>query len=73
MVKACNLDSQQFQALEKALRTMKNLAIKFEFGSGVFVTGAQMLVQSGIGLTVFAGTSLLLNGKIELVQCCFAC
>ena len=67
VVKACNLDSQQFQALEKALRTMKNLAIKFEFGSGVFVTGAQMLVQSGIGLTVFAGTSLLLNGKIELV------
>ena len=67
VVKACNLDSQQFQALEKALRTMKNLSIKFEFGSGVFVTGAQMLVQSGIGLTVFAGTSLLLNGKIELV------
>ena len=26
-----------------------------------------MLVQSGIGLTVFAGTSLLLSGKIELV------
>ena len=46
---------------------MKNLAIKFEFGSGVFVTGAQMLVQSGIGLTVFAGTSLLLSSKIELV------
>lgn len=67
VVKACNLDSQQFQALEKALRTMKNLAIKFEFGSGVFVTGAQMLVQSGIGLTVFVGTSLLLSGKIELV------
>ena len=67
VIKACNLDSQQFRALEKALHTMKNLAIKFEFGSGVFVTGAQMLVQSGIGLTVFVGTSLLLSGKIELV------
>ena len=58
---------EQFEALENALRTMKKLAIKMEFGSGVFVTGAQMILQSGIGITVFTGTSLLMSGKIELV------
>ena len=67
VIKACNMDGEQFSALEKALRTMKNLAIKFEFGSGVFVTGAQMILQSGIALTVFTGTVLLTGGKIELL------
>ncbi len=67
VIKACNLDGEQFEALENALRTMKKLAIKMEFGSGVFVTGAQMILQSGIGITVFTGTSLLMSGKIELV------
>lgn len=67
VIKACNLDGEQFEALENALRTMKKLAIKMEFGSDVFVTGAQMILQSGIGITVFTGTSLLMSGKIELV------
>jgi len=67
VIKSCNLDGEQFNALDNALRTMKTLAIKMEFGSGVFVTGAQMVVQSGIGITVFAGVSLLLSGNISLV------
>lgn len=29
--------------------------------------GAQMIMQSGITLTVFAGTTLLLGGEIDLV------
>ena len=67
VIKACNLDGENFETLEKALRTMKNLAIKFEFITGVFVTGAQVILQAGVGLTVFTGISLLSNGQIELV------
>ncbi len=46
---------------------MKQMAIKMEFTSGVFVTGAQIIVQAGVGLTVFAGTYLLTGKKIELI------
>lgn len=67
VIKACNMDGEHFEKLENALRTMRNLAIKFEFGTGVFVTGAQVVLQGGVGLTVFAGISLLTRGQIELI------
>ncbi|NLO85087.1 MAG: ABC transporter ATP-binding protein [Clostridiales bacterium] len=67
VIKACNLDGEQFTALENSLRTMRDLAIKFEFGTGIFITSAQMFLQAGIALTVFAGTTLLTGGQIELI------
>ncbi len=67
VIRACNLDGEKFSALEDALRTMKRLAIAMEFGTGVFVTGAQVVLQAGIGLTVLVGTNLLTGGKIEFI------
>ncbi len=67
VIKACNMDGERFGALEKALRTMRNLAIRFEFGTGVFITGAQVVLQAGVGITVFVGITLLVGGRIELV------
>ncbi len=67
VIKACNMDGERFEKLEQALRTMKNLAITMEFGTGVFVTGAQVVLQAGIGITVFAGINLLIGGQIELI------
>lgn len=46
---------------------MRNLAIRFEFGSGVFITGAQVVLQVGIGITVFVGTYLFTSGNIALI------
>lgn len=67
VIRACNLDGEKFSALEEALRTMMRLAITMELGTGVFVTGAQVVLQAGIGLTVLLGTSLLTNGQIAFV------
>ena len=67
VIKACGLDGSKFAALDKALRLMKQMAIKMEFGTGVFITGAQMLLQAGVGLTVFVGAYLLTGGKIQLI------
>ncbi|MPW26484.1 ATP-binding cassette domain-containing protein [Alkalibaculum sp. M08DMB] len=67
VIKANGLDGDKFVALDDALRRMKKLAIQMEFTTGVFVTGAQIIVQAGVGLTVFVGTYLLTGGKIELV------
>ncbi len=67
VIKACGLDGEKFTALDHALRLMNQMAIRMEFGTGIFVAGAQIIVQSGIGLTVFVGTYLLTEGKIELI------
>ncbi|MEA4925672.1 MAG: ABC transporter ATP-binding protein [Syntrophomonadaceae bacterium] len=67
VIKACGLHGSKFSALDDALRLMKKMAIKMEFGTGVFVTGAQMLLQAGVGLTVFVGAYLLTGSKIELI------
>lgn len=67
VIKACGLSGSKFSTLDKALRRMKQMAIKMEFAAGVFITGAQIVVQAGVGLTVFTGTYLLTGGEIELV------
>ncbi len=67
VIKACNMDGERFETLEKALRAMRNLAIKFELGTGIFITGAQVVLQAGVGLTVFVGITLLTGRQIELI------
>jgi ATP-binding cassette subfamily B protein len=67
VIKSCGLGGARFTVLKNALRLMKQMAIKMEFVYGVFITGAQVVLQAGIGLTVFVGTYLLTGGKIELV------
>lgn len=67
VIKSCGLTGSKFSTLDNALRLMKQMAIKMEFGTGIFVTGAQIVVQAGVGLTVFAGSYLLTGGKIELI------
>ncbi len=67
VIRACNLDGEKFSALENALRTMMRLAVAMELGTGIFVTGAQVVLQAGIGLTVLLGTTLLTNGQIAFI------
>lgn len=67
VIHACNLDGEKFSALDNALRTMTKMSIQMEFGTGIFVTGAQAILQSGIGFTVLLGTTLLIKGQITLI------
>ena len=67
VIRACNMDGERSAALTKALRDMMHLATRMEFGTGVFTAGAQALLQAGIGITVFAGTTLFTGGQISFV------
>ena len=67
IIKSCNLSGSQFSTLNKALLAMKKIAVKVEMGVGVFMSGASMILQAGIGITIFVGTLLLLDGQIELL------
>lgn len=66
VIKACGLDGDKFTALKDSLRQMMKMSIQMEFTYGVFITGAQVILQAGVGLTVFVGTYLLTEGQIEL-------
>jgi ATP-binding cassette subfamily B protein len=63
VIKSCSLDGEKFSALKNALLAMKKLAIRLELIYGIFITGAQVVLQAGIGLTVFVGTTLLTAGN----------
>ncbi|OPX43515.1 lipid A export ATP-binding/permease protein MsbA [Ruminiclostridium hungatei] len=67
VIKSCGLAGAKFSTLDNAIKHMKNMSMKLEFVGGVLVTGAQIVVQSGIGLTVFVGTYLLTAGEIRLI------
>jgi ATP-binding cassette subfamily B protein len=67
VIRACNMDGERFGALESALREMMRLAMAMEVGTGVFVTGAQAVLQGGIGLTALVGATLLTGGQLGFV------
>ncbi|MDR1599238.1 MAG: ABC transporter ATP-binding protein/permease [Oscillospiraceae bacterium] len=67
VIRACNMDGERFGALENALREMMRLAMAMEVGTGVFVTGAQAVLQGGIGLTTLVGATLLTGGQLGFV------
>jgi ATP-binding cassette subfamily B protein len=67
VIRACNMDGERFEALETALREMMRLAIRMEVGAGIFVTGAQAVLQCGIGLTALIGALLLTGGQLGFV------
>lgn len=67
IIKSCGLSGSHFSALDKALLAMKKIAIKVEMAVGVFMSSASMILQAGIGITIFVGAILLTQGQIELL------
>lgn len=67
IIKSCNLSGSHFSALNKALLSMKKIAVKVEMICGVFMSSASMILQAGIGIVIFVGTMLLIKGEIELL------
>lgn len=67
IIKSCGLSGVHFQSLDQALLEMKKIAVQVEMTVGVFMSGASMILQAGLGITIFAGVWLLTKGQIELL------
>ena len=67
IIKSCGLSGSRFSTLDKALQAMRKIAIKVELASGVLVQGASLILQAGLGITIFIGTVLITGGEIELL------
>ena len=64
VIKANNLSGERFQSLSDALNELKSASIELEITAGVFVAGADVILQAGIGLLIFAASSLLADGQV---------
>ncbi|MBS6878628.1 MAG: ABC transporter ATP-binding protein [Ruminococcus sp.] len=67
IIKSCGLGGSRFSTLDKALQAMRKIAIKVELASGILVQGASLILQAGLGITIFIGTVLITGGEIELL------
>ena len=67
IIKSCGLSGSRFKTLDHALLAMKKIAVKVEMAVGVFMSSASMVLQAGIGITIFVGAILLTSGQIELI------
>lgn len=67
IIKSCGLSGAHFSALDRALQLMKKVAIKVELTVGVLMSSSSMILQAGIGITIFVGTLLLIKGKIDFI------
>lgn len=67
IIKSCGLSGSHFSTLNQALLAMKKIAVKVEMAVGVFMSSASIVLQAGIGITIFVGAFLLTNGQIELL------
>lgn len=67
IIKACNVTGERFNVLNDALLKLKKISVKVELAVGVFMSGASMILQSGIGITVFVGIKLFISGKTDLL------
>ena len=67
VVKSCNLAGESFEGLKLVLQRLKKVSVKVELAVGVFMSSASLILQAGIGITVFVGCILLVKGKVELL------
>lgn len=66
VIKAFGLSEQKFRHLDSSLKNMMKAAIKFEFLAGMFVTGSTILLQTGIGIVILVGVTLVSNGTLNI-------
>lgn len=66
VIKAFGLAGDKYKTLQSALKQMMNASIRFELLAGIFVSGATVLLQTGIGLVVLVGVTLLAQGSLDI-------
>ena len=67
VIKACNLNGEKAIRLKKALKDLKDIALRYEFIGGTIVSGAQVFLQLGIGVVVLVGVNLLISNQIDFL------
>lgn len=73
IIKSCNLSGVHFRTLNRALLEMKKIAVKVEMVVGIFMSSASMILQAGIGITIYFFTvAISLSPLGEMCLAAFA-
>lgn len=67
IIKSCHMAGEKSSELKSSLQRLKKIAIRSDMFSGTLVTGSQLILQAGIGITILAGAHFLIAGKIDLI------
>lgn len=62
-----NAEADYLKGLEKKIRAVEHRSVLTEFGTASFVVLANLILKFGIATTVLTGSSLLIQGKTELL------
>ncbi len=65
-IKAYNLYGRQFHKLEADLIALSRISTRLEVTSGIFVVGAETIMQLGVGLCILVGANLFTNSSLSL-------
>lgn len=66
-LKANNAEERYLISLDQKIDHVETRALKSEFGTAVFVSGAQMVLKLGIATTALAGSALLVKGELDVL------
>lgn len=66
-LKSNNAENQYIKKVDEDIDDVETRAIKSEFGTAVFVSGAQMILKLGIATTALMGSALLVKGKLDVI------
>ena len=66
-LRANNAEASYMEVLDKKIKAVEKHAVVTEFGTAVFVAGAQMILKLGIATVALTGSILLTRGEIDVL------
>ena len=66
-LKSNNAEERYLASLDRKIDRVETSALKSEFGTAAFVSGAQMVLKLGIATTALAGAVLLQKGELDVL------
>lgn len=67
VIKAYGLSGAQFERLAADLDAVRKISTRLELTAGIFVSGAEVVLQLGIGIVMLLGTALYAGKSIPLL------
>lgn len=66
-IKACNLQEEYLEELDRTLEHAEKAAVRSELATGVFVCSAQAVLRIGLATTVLVGAGLILSHQLDFL------
>ena len=67
-LKSCNAENAYLSGLDQKIDDVERKAIGAELGQAAFIVSAQLILKIGIGTVAVAGSALLLQGRLSVME-----